>query len=250
MMDYFKIFLHFEGWLYLILLSFLEIILGIDNVIFISIITDKLRLKHLKNKARRLGLFFALMVRFLLLAVLSILIHLIQPIYPPFFGQFNYEDLVLLIGGLFLIYKSTVEMHHNLTGENITKKETAISFPKIITQIVLIDIVFSFDSVISAIGMTNGIEEQLHANPIIIVYLSVLVSMVIMIRYSGIISDFIQKHQTIKTLALSFLLMIGVFLVAEAFGHRIPKGYIYFGFGFSMFVEILNIQIRKRKNLQ
>ncbi len=141
-------------------------------------------------------------------------------------------------------------MHHNLTGENITKKETAISFPKIITQIVLIDIVFSFDSVISAIGMTNGIEEQLHANPIIIVYLSVLVSMVIMIRYSGIISDFIQKHQTIKTLALSFLLMIGVFLVAEAFGHRIPKGYIYFGFGFSMFVEILNIQIRKRKNLQ
>ncbi len=248
MIDYIKILFHFQGWLYLLLLCVLEIILGIDNVIFISIITDQLKFKRLKAKARNIGLSLALIIRFIMLALLSFLIHLIQPIYEPWFGGFNYEDLVLLAGGVFLIYKSTIEMHRNMSNNHSSKKTVKISFPKIIAQILIVDFVFSFDSVISAIGMTNGIEEELHSNPIIIVYLSVLVSMLVMIKFSGVISGFIQRNPTIKTIALSFLLMIGVFLVAEAFGNKIPKGYVYFGFGFSLFVELINM--RTRKNLQ
>jgi predicted tellurium resistance membrane protein TerC len=182
-----------------------------------------------------------------LLGMLSLLIHLIEPIYAPWFGEFNYEDLVLLVGGLFLIYKSTLEMHRSVKHEEEKTSKNELTFQSVVTQIVLVDIVFSFDSVISAIGMTNGMEKELNADPIAIVYLSVLISMLVMIRFSGIISDFIQKNPTIKTIALSFLLMIGVFLVAEAFGHNIPKGYIYFGFGFSMFVELLNMRIRRNK---
>ncbi len=247
MIDYIKILFHFQGWMYLLLLSVLEIILGIDNVIFISIITDQLKFKHLKTKARRLGLSLALLIRFVMLGLLSFLVHLVAPIYEPWFGEFNYEDLVLLAGGIFLIYKSTMEMHRNITNSHGTQKKVRISFGNIIVQILVVDFVFSFDSVISAIGMTNGMEEQLHANPIIIVYLSVLISMLVMIRFSGVISDFIQRNPTIKTIALSFLLMIGVFLVAEAFGHKVPKGYIYFGFAFSMFVEIINMRIRRNQ---
>lgn len=247
MIDYIKILFHFQGWMYLLLLSVLEIILGIDNVIFISIITDQLKFKHLKTKARRLGLSLALLIRFVMLGFLSFLVHLVAPIYEPWFGEFNYEDLVLLAGGIFLIYKSTMEMHRTITNSHGTQKKVKISFGNIIFQILVVDFVFSFDSVISAIGMTNGMEDQLHANPIIIVYLSVLISMLIMIRFSGVISDFIQRNPTIKTIALSFLLMIGVFLVAEAFGHKVPKGYIYFGFAFSMFVEIINMRIRRNQ---
>lgn len=247
MIDYIKILFHLQGWMYLLLLSVLEIILGIDNVIFISIITDQLKFKHLKTKARSLGLSLALLIRFVMLGLLSFLVHLVAPIYEPWFGEFNYEDLVLLAGGIFLIYKSTMEMHRNITNSHGTQKKVRISFGNIIFQILVVDFVFSFDSVISAIGMTNGMEEQLHANPIIIVYLSVLISMLVMIRFSGVISDFIQRNPTIKTIALSFLLMIGVFLVAEAFGHKVPKGYIYFGFAFSMFVEIINMRIRRNQ---
>jgi predicted tellurium resistance membrane protein TerC len=244
----FEILLQPQGWMYLFLLSILEIVLGIDNIIFISIITDKLKVKTSKNKARILGLTLALVIRFILLALLSLLVHLIQPIYEPWFGAFNYEDLVLLAGGIFLIYKSTMEMHHSIAKNDKKEEKGELAFRSVVTQIVLVDLVFSFDSVISAIGMTNGMEEQLHANPIIIVYLSVLISMLVMIRFSGIISDFIQRNPTIKTIALSFLLMIGVFLVAESFGHKVPKGYIYFGFAFSMFVEIINMRIRKNQS--
>ena len=245
MMEFFEILLKPQGWMYLGLLSVLEVVLGIDNIIFISIITDKLKVKTSKNKARTLGLTLALVIRFVLLALLSLLVHLVQPIYQPWFGEFNYEDLVLLVGGVFLIYKSTIEMHHSISKDEKKEDKTELTFSSVVTQIVLVDLVFSFDSVISAIGMTNGMEDQLHANPIIIVYLSVLISMLVMIRFSGIISEFIQQNPTIKTIALSFLLMIGVFLVAESFGHKVPKGYIYFGFAFSMFVEIINIRIRK-----
>lgn len=234
--------------MYLGLLSVLEVVLGIDNIIFISIITDKLKVKTSKNKARTLGLTLALVIRFILLALLSLLVHLVQPIYQPWFGEFNYEDMVLLVGGVFLIYKSTIEMHHSISKNEKKEDKTELTFGSVVTQIVLVDLVFSFDSVISAIGMTNGMEDQLHANPIIIVYLSVLISMLVMIRFSGIISDFIQRNPTIKTIALSFLLMIGVFLVAESFGHKVPKGYIYFGFAFSMFVEIINMRIRKNQH--
>lgn len=246
MSTYFDILLHTQGWLYLLLLSVLEIVLGIDNIIFISIITDKLKVQTTKKKARSLGLFLALIIRFILLGLLSLLIHLVEPIYQPWFGEFNYEDLVLFVGGIFLIYKSTIEMHHSISKNEKKNDSRELTFGSVVTQIVLVDIVFSFDSVISAIGMTNGIEKQLHANPIIIVYLSVLISMLVMIQFSGIISDFIQRNPTIKTIALSFLLMIGVFLVAEAFGNEIPKGYVYFGFGFSLFVELINMRIRKK----
>jgi predicted tellurium resistance membrane protein TerC len=245
MTEIFEILLRPQGWMYLGLLSVLEIVLGIDNIIFISIITDKLKVKTSKNKARTLGLTLALVIRFILLALLSLLVHLVQPIYQPWFGQFNYEDLVLLVGGVFLIYKSTIEMHHSISKDEKKEDKTELTFSSVVTQIVMVDLVFSFDSVISAIGMTNGMEDQLHANPIIIVYLSVLISMLVMIKFAGVISDFIQRNPTIKTIALSFLLMIGVFLVAESFGHKVPKGYIYFGFAFSMFVEIINIRIRK-----
>jgi predicted tellurium resistance membrane protein TerC len=248
MTELFEILLLPQGWMYLALLSVLEIVLGIDNIIFISIITDKLKVKTSKNKARTLGLTLALVIRFILLALLSLLVHLVQPIYQPWFGEFNYEDLVLLVGGVFLIYKSTIEMHHSISKNEKKEDKTELTFGSVVTQIVLVDLVFSFDSVISAIGMTNGMEEQLHANPIIIVYLSVLVSMLVMIRFSGIISDFIQRNPTIKTIALSFLLMIGVFLVAESFGHKVPKGYIYFGFAFSMFVELINMRIRSKQD--
>jgi predicted tellurium resistance membrane protein TerC len=248
MTEFFEILLRPQGWMYLALLSVLEIVLGIDNIIFISIITDKLKVKTSKNKARTLGLTLALVIRFILLALLSLLVHLVEPIYQPWFGEFNYEDLVLLVGGVFLIYKSTIEMHHSISKNEKKEDKTELTFGSVVTQIVLVDLVFSFDSVISAIGMTNGMEEQLHANPIIIVYLSVLVSMLVMIRFSGIISDFIQRNPTIKTIALSFLLMIGVFLVAESFGHKVPKGYIYFGFAFSMFVELINMRIRSKQD--
>ena len=248
MMQYVEIFYLYQGWLYLILLSLLEVVLGIDNIIFISIITDKMKNPALKNRARSMGLTMALIIRFILLGMLSLLIHLISPIYEPWFGSFNYEDLVLLVGGLFLIYKSTLEMHRSVKSSEEKPLKNELSFRSVVMQIVLVDIVFSFDSVISAIGMTNGMEQELNAKPMAIVYLSVLISMLVMIRFSGIISDFIQKNPTIKTIALSFLLMIGVFLVAEAFGHEIPKGYIYFGFGFSMFVEILNMRIRRNKS--
>jgi predicted tellurium resistance membrane protein TerC len=248
MTELFEILLRPQGWMYLALLSVLEIVLGIDNIIFISIITDKLKVKTSKNKARTLGLTLALVIRFILLALLSLLVHLVEPIYQPWFGEFNYEDLVLLVGGVFLIYKSTIEMHHSISKNEKKEDKTELTFGSVVTQIVLVDLVFSFDSVISAIGMTNGMEEQLHANPIIIVYLSILVSMLVMIRFSGIISDFIQRNPTIKTIALSFLLMIGVFLVAESFGHKVPKGYIYFGFAFSMFVELINMRIRSKQD--
>lgn len=248
MMEFFEILLKPQGWMYLGLLSVLEVVLGIDNIIFISIITDKLKVKTSKNKARTLGLTLALVIRFILLALLSLLVHLVQPIYQPWFGEFNYEDLVLLVGGVFLIYKSTIEMHHSISKNEKKEDKTELTFGSVVTQIVLVDLVFSFDSVISAIGMTNGMEDQLHANPIIIVYLSVLISMLVMIRFSGIISDFIQRNPTIKTIALSFLLMIGVFLVAESFGHKVPKGYIYFGFAFSMFVELINMRIRRKQD--
>jgi predicted tellurium resistance membrane protein TerC len=248
MTEFFEILLRPQGWMYLALLSVLEIVLGIDNIIFISIITDKLKVKTSKNKARTLGLTLALVIRFILLALLSLLVHLVEPIYQPWFGEFNYEDLVLLVGGVFLIYKSTIEMHHSISKNEKKEDKTELTFGSVVTQIVLVDLVFSFDSVISAIGMTNGMEDQLHANPIIIVYLSVLISMLVMIKFSGVISDFIQRNPTIKTIALSFLLMIGVFLVAESFGHKVPKGYIYFGFAFSMFVELINMRIRSKQD--
>jgi len=249
MIEYFTIFTFTTGWLYLLLLTGLEIVLGIDNIIFISIVTDKLGDLKQRSKARNLGLSLSLIIRFIMLGMLSFLARLNDKIY----GLISWHDLVLLLGGIFLIYKSTVEMHRSVVGKGKKDVRNKSTFSSIVAQIVLIDIVFSFDSVISAVGMTSGIGDQIgKSNPIAIIYLSVLISMIVMLIFSQVLSEFISKNPTIKMIALSFLLMIGILLIAEsyssAFEHKgtiIPKGYIYFGFAFSMFVEILNIRMRR-----
>lgn len=245
MIEYFTIFTFTTGWLYLLLLTSLEIVLGIDNIIFISIVTDKLSDLKQRSKARNLGLSLSLIIRFIMLGMLSFLAHLKDIV----FWNLSWHDLVLLLGGVFLIYKSTVEMHKSVVGKEKKGAAKKSTFSSIVVQIVLIDLVFSFDSVISAVGMTSGIEHETNgSNPIAIIYLSVLVSMIVMLVFSKAISEFISKNPTIKMIALSFLLMIGILLIAESFKQEIPKGYIYFGFAFSMFVEILNIRMRKNKS--
>ena len=246
MMEYFNIFTHVQGWIYLLILTLLEIVLGIDNIIFISIVTDRLTGKT-KRKARNLGLSLALIVRIFLLTIVSWIMQLTAPLFVIFEQEISGQDLVLLTGGLFLIYKSTVEMHNSIKGHDEASKTKGTSFRAIVLQIVLIDIVFSFDSVISAIGMTNGIQVETHSNPLAIIFASVIISMVIMLLFAKHISMFISANPTVKMIALSFLVTIGVLLVAEAFDQDIPKGYVYFALVYSLLVEMLNIRMRKNK---
>lgn len=237
-----------DGIVYFLILSLLEIVLGIDNIIFISIITDKLPDIE-RRKARNIGLSLALIVRLLLLTVVSWLMTLTEPLFEVFGKVMTGQGLVLLAGGLFLIYKSTKEMHSSVQGdheEGKTKVKPKLS--AVITQIVLVDIVFSFDSVISAIGMTNDLAKETGHDPMIIIYAAVIVSMIVMMLFAKQISDFINERPTIKMLALSFLVAIGVILVAEAFGEHIPKGYIYFAFVYALVVEFLNIRMRANKD--
>lgn len=245
----FSILLTWDGIFYLIVLSLLEIVLGIDNIIFISIVTDKLE-KVEQRKARNIGLSLALIIRLLLLTIVAWIMQMVEPLFYikdiPFSGQ----SLVLLIGGLFLIYKSTTEMHDSVTGNHIENQKKPTKLSAVITQIVLIDIVFSFDSIISAIGMTNGIAKETGHNPMIIIYVAVIVSMIIMLLFARQISDFINNRPTIKMIALGFLVTIGVILVAEAFGQHIPKGYIYFAMVYSLLIEFLNIRMRKNKKVE
>lgn len=247
MTHFFEILGTFQGWTYLLILTLLEVVLGIDNIIFISIVTDKLPpLK--KRKARNIGLMLALVVRLFLLAIVSIIIGMKEPLFSVFGHSFSGQSLILLIGGLFLIYKSTVEMHSSVKGEEEGgSHKTKSTMAGIVTQIVLVDLVFSFDSVISAVGMTNGISEETGHNPMVIIYLSVIISMVVMLLFSGQISKFISNNPTIKMIALSFLVTIGMLLVAEAFEQHIPKGYVYFALVYSLIVEMLNIRMRKNK---
>jgi predicted tellurium resistance membrane protein TerC len=168
-----------------------------------------------------------------------------EPFFTIYGQAFTGQSIVLLIGGLFLIYKSTREMHNSVKGESEVSSETKSTLMGIILQITLIDLVFSFDSVISAVGMTNGIHEETGYNPMIIIYLSVIISMIVMLLFSGQISKYISENPTIKMIALSFLVTIGVLLVAEAFNQHIPKGYVYFGLVYSLIVELLNIRMRK-----
>ncbi len=247
MTQFFDILGTFQGWTYLLILTLLEVVLGIDNIIFISIVTDNLPALK-KRKARNIGLMLALVVRLFLLAIVSVIIGMTGTLFSAFGHDFSGQSLVLLVGGLFLIYKSTVEMHSSVKGEeeggNHKSKSTMAG---IVTQIVLVDLVFSFDSVISAVGMTNGIRSETGHDPMIIIYLSVIISMVIMLLFSGQISKFISNNPTIKMIALSFLVTIGMLLVAEAFEQHIPKGYVYFALVYSLIVEMLNIKMRKNK---
>ena len=240
----FSVLLGLEGLFYLVVLSLLEIVLGIDNIIFISIVTEKLPVEKRKY-ARNIGLTLALLIRLFLLSIVSWIMGMTKPFMYVFDHPFSGQSAVLLIGGLFLIYKSTVEMHNSIKGHEEEHESQKLSLSKIILQIVLIDIVFSFDSIISAVGMTNGMKQDTGGDPLIIIYLAVIISMVVMLIFSKQISDFIQNNPTIKMIALGFLVTIGVLLVAEAFGQHIPKGYVYFALSYSLFVEFLNIRMRK-----
>ena len=234
------------GIFYLVVLTLLEIVLGIDNIIFISIITDSL-VKQDQRKARILGLSLALIIRLLLLSVVSYIMTLDKnPIFEVYNVKFTVHSLVLLIGGLFLIYKSVGEMHSSVKGNHHeTKKKRKVRLGAVVLQIVAIDFIFSFDSVISAIGMTNDIRHEAHGNPFIIIVLAVIISMIIMLIFARPIANFINARPTIKMIALGFLVTIGVLLIAESFGQHIPKGYIYFAMVYALLVEFLNIRMRR-----
>jgi predicted tellurium resistance membrane protein TerC len=217
-------------------LCVLEIVLGIDNVIFIAILAGKLP-QHQQPRARFIGLALAMITRVLLLLSVAWMARLTKPLFSMFQHDVSGRDIILIMGGLFLVWKSTNEIHSKLEGEEghgVERKAT--TFSSVITQIVLLDIVFSLDSVITAVGMVNNIPIMVAA---------VMVAVVFMMFFSGPISGFVERHPTVKMLALSFLLLIGVTLIADGFGQHVPKGYIYFAMGFSVFVEVLNIRSRK-----
>jgi predicted tellurium resistance membrane protein TerC len=243
-MEYFDIFLMWQGWVYLLILTVLEVVLGIDNIIFISIVTDVLPVNK-KRKARNIGLSLALIIRLILLAAVVWLMQLTNTLFVLFDHNFSFQSIILLVGGLFLIYKSTIEMHKSVKGIEENKESKRKNLAGIILQIVIIDVIFSFDSIISAVGMTNGLEGDTGKNPIAIIYISVIISMVIMMAFAGKISNFISENPTIKMIALSFLVTVGVLLLAEGFGAHLPKGYVYFGLVFSLIVELMNIKMRK-----
>jgi len=224
-------------WIAFLTLTALELVLGIDNIIFISILSGKLPPDQ-QPRARFIGLALALVMRVLLLLSLSWIIGLTEPLFSVFGQNVSGRDLVLLVGGLFLIGKSTHEIHGSLEGpEGEGSKRVYSSFASVIVQIMLLDIVFSLDSVITAVGMVNNLWIMISA---------VIVSIVGMMFFAGPIGAFVERHPTIKMLALSFLLLIGTTLVAEGLEFHIPKGYIYFAMAFSVFVEVLNIRLRKR----
>lgn len=224
-------------WIAFFTLTVLELVLGIDNIIFISILSGKLR-KEEQPRARFIGLSLALVMRVILLFSLTWVMGLTAPIFQVFEFDISGRDLILLIGGLFLIAKSTHEIHGSLEGEKgHAAKKVYSSFASVIVQIMLLDIVFSLDSVITAIGMVDNIWVMIAA---------VVVSIVGMMLFANPISEFVSRHPTIKMLALAFLLLIGFTLVTEGLHQHIPKGYIYFAMAFSVFVEFLNMRIRKR----
>lgn len=239
-----------EIWISLLTLTVLEIVLGIDNIVFISILAGKLPKNQQKN-ARRLGLALAMITRVLLLLSLSWIMRLTSPLFNmgAWIGIESGEwleklaisgrDLILLIGGLFLIYKSTTEIHEKLEGEEEHQKDRKVhTFAGVIVQILILDIVFSLDSVITAVGMADEIGVMIAA---------VIIAVIVMMFSANAISNFVNDHPTVKMLALSFLLLIGVSLLAEAFDQHIPKGYIYFAMAFSVLVELLNLNAKKGK---
>ncbi|HEX9960884.1 MAG TPA: TerC family protein [Pyrinomonadaceae bacterium] len=230
-------------WIAFATLTVLELVLGIDNVIFISILSGKLPPEQ-QSKARYIGLALALIMRVILLFSLSWVIGLTAPLFSILGRDISGKDLVLLIGGLFLIAKSTHEIHGSLEGEEgHGSKKSYASFSGVIVQIVLLDIVFSLDSVITAVGM---VSTEFGDAGIWIMIGAVVISIAAMMLFAGPIGAFVQRHPTVKMLALSFLLLIGVMLVAEGFHQKIPKGYIYFAMAFSVIVEVLNMRLRKK----
>lgn len=233
-----EIFLHADAWIALLTLTFLEIVLGIDNIIFISIVAGKLP-KEKQRKARTIGLALALIVRVMLLFGISWLIGLTDPIITIKEFALSWRDIILVAGGLFLIAKSTSEIHHKVEGdeEEAGVKSKVTTFSAALVQIVLLDIIFSFDSILTAVGLTDQI---------ILMVIAVILSILVMMIFAGKISDFINNHPTLQVLALSFLILIGFMLGIEALHFHVPKGYIYFAVFFSLIVEVINIRMRKK----
>ena len=229
-----------EAWLAFLTLTGLEIVLGIDNIIFIAILAGRLP-EHQRNRARVIGLFFAMITRILLLLSLFLIMKLTKPLFS--IGEFGVSgrDLILILGGLFLLVKSTLEIHRAVddTTKDEKKEAKANSFNLVIVQIAILDIVFSLDSVITAVGMASKY--------LMVMILAVIIAVCIMMIASKAISEFIEKHPTLKMLALSFLMLVGVVLIAEGLHLHIPKGYIYFAMAFSLAVESINIYIRSKQ---
>jgi predicted tellurium resistance membrane protein TerC len=233
-------FLTSEGLLALVTLTFLEIILGVDNVIFISILAGKLAAAE-QARARRLGLAAAMVMRILLLLSIAAIVRLTAPLFTVLGQEISGRDLILIVGGLFLLGKATLEIHERLEGEaEHGRGRAAPSLGAVIAQIMALDIVISIDSVITAVGMADDVSIMIAA---------VVLSVIIMMASAGPVSEFVGRHPTIKVLALSFLLLIGISLVADGLGLHIPKGYIYFAMGFSVFVEMINLRVRHKREL-
>jgi predicted tellurium resistance membrane protein TerC len=225
-----------QVWMALATLTALEIVLGIDNIIFISIQASKLPV-HQQEKARKIGLALAMAIRVGLLFSLSWLMGLTAPLFTVLGNEISGRDLILISGGLFLLWKSTMEIHEKLEGDvEISATRVGVTFGSVIVQILLLDIVFSLDSIITALGMASQLAVMISA---------VVISVGFMMLFSGKISSFVEKHPTIKMLALSFLLLIGVALIGDGFDMHIPKGYIYFAMAFSVLVEMLNLRQRR-----
>jgi predicted tellurium resistance membrane protein TerC len=226
-----------HAWIGLLTLTVLEIVLGIDNVIFISILSGRLP-AALQSKARRIGLALAMIMRVLLLLSLTWIMGLTHPFFSVFNIDVTGRALILIAGGLFLLTKSTREIHDRLEGEDEHGiARVAPSLASVLVQIMLLDIVFSLDSVITAVGMVDHVGIMIAA---------VVIAVAVMMVFAGVISRFVERHPTIKMLALSFLLLIGVNLIAEGAGFHIPKGYTYFAMGFSVFVEVLNLRVKRK----
>ena len=229
-------FLTADGWAALVTLTVLEVVLGIDNVIYISILAGKLPAAD-RERARRVGLMGAMVMRILLLMSIAWIVRLTAPFFTVIGHPFSGRDLILATGGLFLIYKATHEIHDRLEGEEgHVSARVAPTFAAVIGQIMLLDIVFSLDSVITAVGMADDLSIMIAA---------VVIAVGIMMFSAGSVSGFVERHPTVKVLALSFLLLIGFSLIADGFGVHIPKGYIYFAMGFSVFVEAINLRSKK-----
>ena len=252
-----------EVWGALITLTFLEIVLGVDNIIFISIASNKLKVEE-QPKARNIGLALAMIFRLILLFFITALTAMQEPLFNVemswIHGAFSGQSLILLGGGLFLLYKSTSEIHHKVEGgnegEDDKKSSKKVTLGNVIFQIALINVVFSFDSILTAIGMTNGLEGALP-----VMMIAVILSMIIMMVFAGPVGKFVNNHPTIQMLGLSFLILIGFMLIAEAchmanvevFSQHIgviPKGYLYFAISFSLLVEFLNIKMKKNKKVK
>lgn len=235
------IFLQTETWIALATLTFLEIVLGVDNIIFISIVSNKLP-EAQQAKARNLGLSFALVFRIMLLLGISYIIQFTRPILTVYDFEMSGRDLILAFGGLFLLFKATLEIHHKMEGKpQEVKKNSANGFAKVVFQIILLDLVFSFDSILTAIGLVKEV---------LIMIIAVTISIGVMMAFAGRISRFINKHPTLQILALSFLMLIGFMLLLEGFHKEIEKGYIYFAVFFSLGVELVNMRMRGKADAQ